>query len=390
MAKASNLIIGNEYTVISGPFKGKDAVIVSNTVIPDGAPHQRTIPVMIEGVQQYLLPRLIDDGGIKTTTTSAGSMIDASPITDPMDERLDMYRPSQTLVNQYISRKIGNMTDIELLMAMRDMRDNNGYSPNIMLVGDTQSGKTMLVQVLACLVAKKMGYHKPLPVFTLSGSAGVTDFDLFGQPTVWMDANGVERVVWLPGVLEMGTWVPCIVYFDETNMMMERVTSSLHPYCDDRRTFVNRAKASYMGGAFLAEQSKVHKDAWIIGTYNAGYRGAGQHNEAFANRFRHIPWGYDREVEKALINSDSLVMLADSLREARRFRHINTPVGTKAMQRLHEDIDAFGVEVALWVFTGMFTEAERIKVEGILVDRSIKALIEAEFSGTAIAEEDPF
>jgi hypothetical protein len=229
-------------------------------------------------------------------------------------------------------------------------------------------------------------------VFTLSGSAGVTDFDLFGQPTVWMDDDGTERVVWLPGVLEMGTWVPCIVYFDETNMMMERVTSSLHSYCDDRHTFVNRAKASYKGGAFLAEQTKVHQDAWVFGTYNAGYRGAGQHNEAFANRFRHIPWGYDTDVEKALIKSDSLMLMGEALREARRFRHISTPVGTKAIQRLREDIMAFGVDTALWIFTGMFTEAERTKVDGILVDRSIKALIEAEFSSTSktLVEDDPF
>ena len=34
-------------------------------------------------------------------------------------------------------------------------------------------------------------------------------------------------------------------------------------------------------------------DLWIIGTYNEGYRGMGEMNEAFINRFRHIPWGYD-------------------------------------------------------------------------------------------------
>jgi hypothetical protein len=67
-------------------------------------------------------------------------------------------------------------------------------------------------------------------------------------------------------------------------------------------------------------------------------------------------------------------------------------VGTKAIQRLREDIMAFGVDTALWIFTGMFTEAERTKVDGILVDRSIKALIEAEFSSTSktLVEDDPF
>ena len=282
-------------------------------------------------------------------------------------------------MDQYVGRVLpGGLKDTDLLLHYWRNRDIHGYSQNVMLVGDTQSGKTMLVQVLACLIAKEMGYPKPLPVFTLSGSAGVTDFDMLGQPTAFTDEYGQERLVWLPGLVDLASRVPCILYLDEVNMMPERVTSTLHPVCDDRRTFVNRAKATCKDGEFLPEQVKVNTGCWVIGTYNSGYKGAGSMNEAFQNRFRHLPWGYDEAVEKRLVPSETVRLLGKALREARNLRSITTPVGTKALVRLWEDTQVLGAEVSLWVFTGLFSEQERPRVEAILTDRSIKPLLEAE------------
>lgn len=405
MAKASNLIIGETYTVRRSKkypqFAGKRATILSNEVIPDGLPNQRCILVEIDGVQCHLIPRLLDDGTLviqsnQHTTPSAvvpTTVVPAErhPIVDPMDPRLDPYRPDPRLVKQYIARKFDNgMTDIELLLHFWRNRDAHGYSQNVMLVGDTQSGKTMLVNVLAVKVAEEMGLPKPLPVFTLSGSSGVTDFDMLGQPTAYTDEYGVERLVWLPGLVDLAARVPCILYLDEINMMPERVTSTLHPVCDDRRTFVNRAKAVCEDGEFLPEQVKVNTGTWIIGTYNAGYKGAGALNEAFNNRFRHLPWDYDEDVEKRIVKSPTILLLAKALREARNLRTITTPVGTKALERLYEDVHSLGVDIALWAFSGMFQVTERPKVEAIITDRSIRALLQDEVDTRAAGGVDPF
>ena len=401
--KSSNIITGSEYPVVSGKFKGKTAVIIDSTmypdgtVRPDGSVRNRQIVVQIDGRTEYLLPRLLSvTSGTQQSYAVAPaaaapqehapviidtpmSVIDQAPITDPMDERLDMYRPSWDVLKHYVSRKIGGaMTDIELLMSFYNRRDSYGNPPNIMLVGDTQGGKTMLVQVLACVIAKAKGYSKPLPIFTLSGSNGITDYDMFGQPTVLLDESGRERMVWLPGQLDLAARVESILYLDESNMMPERVTSSLHSFTDDRRTFVNRAKAVVVNGSVLPEQVPVNPDTFVIGTYNDGYRGAGKHNEAFANRFRHLPWGYDDAVERKLIKSATVLLLGAALREAREMRQISTPVGTKALMRLVDDINVLGVDIALYVFGGMFPANERIKVETIITDRSIKTLLAAE------------
>lgn len=394
MAKAAHLTNGVEYTVISGKHAGKTVKVVDNTPVPDGQPNQRAILVEVDGRVEYIIPRLIDSGRKQRILHTGGNdvdsgtvvvedfHIDANPITDPMDDRLDQYRPNARVVKEYISRTIAgtDLTDVELLKHYYERRDADGYAPNIMLVGDTQSGKTMLVQVMAVLIAKDRGYPKPLPVFTLSGSSGVTDFDLFGQPTSYTDENGRERLVWLPGVLDLAARVESVLYLDESNMMAERVTSSIHPVTDDRRMFVNRAKAVLINGSFMPEQVKVNPRTWIVGTYNPGYRGAGAHNEAFANRFRHLPWDYDVNVERKLIGSPVVLLLGEALREARSQRAISTPVGTTALQRLREDAATIGPKVALWAFLGLFGPLERPRVEAIIKDRSIEMLLTEEFA----------
>lgn len=322
-------------------------------------------------------------------TTTAHS---AATFTDPMDPRLDPYRPDPAIERRYQSRTVpGGARDIDLLLHFWAQRDANGYSQNVMLVGETQSGKTMLVHVLACRIARELGLPRPLPVFTLSGSAGVTDYDMLGQPTAFVDADGNERIVWLPGLVDLAARVPSLLYLDEVNMMPERVTSTLHPVCDDRRTFVNRARAvSPSGGTVpgdvMPEQVVVNTGTWIIGSYNSGYRGAGAMNEAFLNRFRHLPWDYDDDVEKRLIASPAVLLLGRSLREARALRAISTPVGTRALINLRDDAFALGLEAALWVFTGMFPTNERSRVQAIIDDRSIAELLAAEVNAAGRAK----
>lgn len=396
MAKAKNLIIGETYRVkTNGKFpqyNGKPARVITNQVIPDGLPNQRTILVEIDGHPVHLIPRLLDDGTMViqpnkpsehtvTAATEQRTVVERRPITDPMDPRLDAYRPNANIVRRYIPRTFpSGMTDIDLLMYFWRERDEDGYSQNVMLVGDTQAGKTMLVQVLAVKVAEELGLPKPLPVFTLSGSSGVTDFDMLGQPTAYTDEYGNERLVWLPGLVDLASRVPCILYLDEINMMPERVTSTLHPVCDDRRTFVNRAKAVESEGEFLPEQVKVNTGCWIVGTYNAGYKGAGALNEAFNNRFQHLPWDYDDTVERKIIKSPTILLLAKALRDARALRSIVTPVGTKALERLWKNVNNLGVDMALWAFVGMFQPQERAKVEAIITDRSIASLLQEELN----------
>ena len=289
------------------------------------------------------------------------------------DPRLDVLRPDPKLVDQYVSRTMKNgESDLTYLTKCWERREN------VLLVGDTQGGKTMVVNVMACVIGERMGLGKPVPVFTLSGSNGITDFDLFGQPTAYTDpVTSVESLVHLPGTVDMAARVGGILYVDEISMIPERVTSSLHPATDWRRSFTNRTKAVKIpGDGFMPEIVKLSDDLWIVGTMNpAGYRGSGNLNEAFANRFRWLEWGYTDEVENTLIPNDAVRVLGGLLRAQRDLGHIRTPLGTAALMRVARDVEEDGVEMAIYSLLSMFPANERDKVNEIIDSKSFRNLL---------------
>ena len=178
----------------------------------------------------------------RTKVTFRKDVEEVPVITDPMHPSLDQFRPSETLVDNYVSRRLpGGYNDIELLMALRDDRDEHGYSPNIALVGPTQSGKTMFVQVLAVLAARADGLPKPYPVFTLNGSAGISNYDLYGKTTAVI-IDGVETLVWMDGVAPLAARCGGILYLDEWNAVPPTQAVALHPLLDDRRQFTEHSR----------------------------------------------------------------------------------------------------------------------------------------------------
>ena len=434
MALIKNLIPGNTYRIRpnGGEFANEEVRILSTEVEMDPSSiNCRKIPVEIirhgEVETAWVLPRIIDDGvptpnqrlaqvlaqaerpaaerlaeveAIAAPEQAAAfvqprtaPVIEADPITDINDPRLDAYRvdtdvngpAAQALLKSYVSRKLpGGRTDIEVLAHFYEARQN------ILLVGDTQAGKSMLIRVLSVLLAKAQGLPKPLPVFTLSGSNGITDFDLFGQTTAWVNpATGEEQLVWLPGVVAMAARVGGILELDEIAMMGERVTSSLHSLCDDRRQFVNRGHAVKLeGDGFAPEIIQANPNLWIVGAYNDGYRGSGSLQEAFTNRFRHLRWDYDQKVEEKLIPSQVVRAIGQACRSARENHELMTPVGTKALQNLFRDATEVGVEFALWAFCGIFPARERGAAEAIIRDRDFERLLTEEVAALANPEPD--
>jgi len=399
--KASLMKVGDTYEVSRGEYAGKIATIIDPTPFPDtDEQRRRKITVEIDGQQTYLLPRVLDVPIYSGTNTTARrstqpklSNLVPGNITDVDDPRLDPWRPDPSVVKRYISRSLPNgMKDTDFLMTLWHKRKN------VLLVGDTQAGKTMLVEVMAVLIGRERG-TKPLPVFTLSGSAGVTDFDLFGQPVTSPD--GSDRLVFLAGLADMAARAGGIFYVDEVNLMSERVTSSLHSLFDDRRSFVNRQKAvRYVTKAedgetdievFMPEVVKASSNLWVFGTINpSGYKGTSSMNEAFSGRFTHVPWGYDESVEKKLIPSAAVRLLGQAVRDARASRALTTPIGTATLASLCEHIDDFGIETALWMFTASFQPQEVPKVQAIITDRSIEMLLRDEQQAKQQAIDPPY
>lgn len=417
MAKASALAPGMQVRIVSGDYEGHPATIIDNTIVPDDDEvNRRKIKVQINDVMDvndqpfvtYILPRLLDmhqqhvvdftqqpdvsrfmpygyegqqQAALTMLTNDSQLLPPAEDITDAMDPALDRFRPDPSVVKYYISRTLaGGYSDIEYLLALRDERDRNGYSPNVALVGETQSGKTMLVQVLAVLAAERDGMPKPYPVFTLGGQSGVTNYDIFGQTSAVI-INGKEVLVWMEGLAALAAKAGGFLYLDEWNAVNPGQAVALHPLLDDRRQFINTQKAIPDGhGGFFPEVVVANQDLWVLSTINpGGYKGTQTMAEATSNRFRWLAWDYDDETERALIPSKTVRLIGGHLREAHSQRVLTMPVGTSALQRLMNDCARFGVDMALWTFTSLFPPNERGRVDTIISDGGALDLLRAEF-----------
>lgn len=417
--KSASLIVGRRVIINSGVFEGHVGVVTDNTPV-DRKIKVRILDIDTEGGEGFItdiLPRLLtpyEEGtqpimnqpnlGVATMTTPFNTGTDGSlkllagkPITDPMDPSLDRFRPDPAVVKDYISRMVpGGFTDIDFLLAIRDQRDSYGYSPNVALVGETQSGKTMLVQVLAVLAAEREGLPKPYPVFTINGSSGVTSYDLYGQTTSVI-VDGREVLVWMEGIVALACRAGGFLYLDEWNAVPPAQAVAIHPLLDDRRQFVNTQKAvpDYVHGGFSPEVVKANPSLWCISTINPGYKGTTTMAEATSNRFRWFPWDYDEAVEKQIIPSKTVRNIGAALREAYASRAITVPIGTSALQRFCKDCAQFGVDNAVWTLLGMFPPRERtvaltaIEDGGhmeLLKDEYPEALFKAHTSEDGVAE----
>ena len=374
--------IGLDVTVNAGPLEGHSGKLVTIDAFPDGHEHQRKIIMESEGVEHYILPRLLDvvNSGAPTapvTAEAAAALIQHTQIADSaaggsidsMDPMFDQFRPDPSVVQRYISRTLvksedsPGYKDVDFFMLLRDDRDAAGYSPNIALVGETQSGKTMLVEALAVLAAERDGKPKPYPIFTLNGSSGISNYDLYGMTTA-VTVNGQEQLVWMTGMVPLAAQCDGgILYLDEWNAVPPSQAVAIHPVLDDRRTFTNYQKAVPNGhGGWQPEVVKVNKNLWIISTINPGYKGTQTVAEATSNRFRWIPWDYDEKTERKLIKSKGVYEFGLEMRELYADRLVKVPTGTSALVRIQNDLANLGPDAALQNFVSMFAPKEQAKV----------------------------
>jgi hypothetical protein len=408
---------GDRVVVIQGPHENTFARVIDPVPVPDGPkgqprPNQRKVLVLTENedFELYILPRQIELAEVQhpiTTThqpTEApvmqAAIVDSADvqqsadrpivhfehftqqeeITDPMDPALDQFRPDPSLADSYISRKLpGGYTDVEFMLHMRDQRDEmNGYSPNVAMVGPTQAGKTHFVSVLAIEAAKRDGLPKPYPVFTLNGSSGISNYDLYGKTTAVI-IDGQEVLVWMNGVVPLALHCGGILYLDEWNAVPPTQAVALHPVLDDRRQFTNTHRAVPDGrGNFMPEVVVANKNLWTISTINPlGYKGTQAMAEATSNRFRWYEWGYNTEVEVELVPSDQVRDLGTMIRDNPA---IKTPVGTSALMRFNDDLATFGYETAMWSFLAMFqTEKDRLAVEELIQLNNFQTRLDGEY-----------
>lgn len=278
------------------------------------------------------------------TNAAAGPapIVVPKPVTQPAtqsDKHSMAIVPSPTVADRYVHRSIAGKTDFEVFDYAR------ANNINVLLYGPTGPGKTTSAMAYAS--------EHELPVFMVSGTVALEPSQLFGRYIpdgeggfVWQD-GGVTEVVRHGGVLIL----------DEVNFIPSKIATVLFSLLAGTTRSITLL--DHKGETIVA-----HDDLLIIATMNPSYAGTQEMNAAFRNRFGiQINWGYDDNVEKALVPVKSIREFAKQLRVAEAKEEILTPTPTNALIDFVDTAHGLGIEFAVSNFIARYDESEQPKVK---------------------------
>ena len=267
-------------------------------------------------------------------------------------EERSLYLPSVAEFSHYISRKFAGDVD-ELTMYQFALANKM----NVLLYGEAGTGKTSSTMWIASLLG--------LPYFAIPSNSALDYTQIVGGyvPNAngslsWTD-GAVTRLVRNGGVLLIG----------EVNTLAKNVQQFLMPLLDYRRSITVMENGN--------EVIKAHDNLLIIADMNPNYRGTQLLNEAWKDRFEiKLNFGYDRDIEKKILKSESLLELAYGMRSRSRGADshysgdsntiFDTPVSTRILKTFEKLATELSFEFACEVFANNFDENERPAVKLLL------------------------
>lgn len=298
---------------------------------------------------------------VRRTSGSASSQ-------SPQNEFAVGYIPPKSISERYVNREIYGKMDFDVLdQAIAQKK-------NVLLIGDTGAGKTMLGEAYASDRGKRF--------LAIPCDVSIDPTSLMGK---MMPTDVAGKFEWVDGPLTDIFRHGGVVVIDEITFATPKMAASIYSALDSRRHLV------LLG--HKGEIVKAHDDVLIIATGNLGsaYRGTQDLNAALKNRFKvKVNWGYDAGVEDNLIKFPSLRDLAGKLRAMVGIELV-TPVSTNMLMEFEEfAVDPeFGLEFATGNFVAAFAAQEAKSVSEIM------DLYKSEFAkdlafATGVATDDDY
>lgn len=186
--------------------------------------------------------------------------------------------------------------------------------------GPTGCGKTM--------AEKEFCYQAGIPLYRINCKDGLTWDDLLGYMTA--DENGTT---FIDGLLTRAVRYGGIMYVDEMTSALPAVMTGLNAVMDSGKLVV----------PMTGETLTAHDDFRVAGSFNPGYAGTNELNQATARRFagRFIYEYLDADLEVKVIQQQSgvgnpevareLVTLANDLRTLQQQNDIEMDCGTATL-----------------------------------------------------------
>lgn len=206
------------------------------------------------------------------------------------------------------------------------------------------------------------GYKNNLAVSVLSCSMGLELGHFIGKTII--KPNG--EAGWVDGILTHALRYGGIVVLDEVDFAQPKILQRLQDVLQNHTlTLIENNN----------EVIKAHQDFLLVATYNRTYKHSNKLNEAFLDRFKlKLYFDYDKDIEKQLIKSETLLTLANQMRADSIAGIYSTPISLRillAFQQLSQDLNyEFAVENLLQNFipeerssVKLLLEAHRFQLE---------------------------
>lgn len=318
---------------------------------------------------------------VKTTKTAAATRKPASvrvprrttgsaSPAKPQNEMAVGYIPDPSVAERYVNREIYGRHDFDVL------DEATAKKKNVLLIGDTGAGKTLLGEAYASARGKRF--------LAIPCDVSIDPTSIIGK---MMPTDKAGEFVWQDGPLTDIFRHGGVVVIDELTFATPKMAASFYSALDSRRHLV------LLG--HKGEIVQAHPDVLIIATGNLGsaYRGTQDLNAALKNRFKiKVNWGYDNDVEASLVKFPTMRQIASQIR-ALVGVEIMTPVSTNMLMEFEEfALDpAFGLDFAVGNFVAAFANTEGKSVKEVM-DLNIDALRRdlAYISGESTGDEDDF
>lgn len=278
--------------------------------------------------------------------------------TVPVDDRhrVAALIPDPRIADAYVHRIIKGVEDFALFDgAVEDME-------NVLLAGPTGSSKTTAFRAYAAA--------RGLPFALVESNAAMDPGVIVGRTTV---VNAGE-IRWVDGDMTLVVRYGGVVLIDEINMTHQRIMAAWHQLL----AITRRMSIPENGETVIAGRGGVGdpQPTLFAAAYNPRYQGTVRLNEALANRFAvPLDWGYERDVEAALVTSARLLDVAENIRS---LGEIRSPLSTNMLMEYERHVGRYGMELATYLLANHFADDEQGPVNRAMEANS--AAIAAELS----------